>query len=362
MTKRKSHQGPMTADEREVARAAASEWQAAHGLSNKEVGGIIGCSAALWSQIKNSNGIYAGEAADRYLRVAIEAMREHEIRKPKPEGEFVETRLARQVLMVCEMARTCESIGLIVAPSGMGKSAALMQHVQARQPRACYINGGQAVRDPRALMHELSRKTRAGHGHRSVARHFEEIRDILATYRAGGKADPFVIVIDEAQALSPRSLDLLRNLHDDGDARPCLILAGTWSLDDELNRRDRLAGGYEQIRSRSQTQLRIAEGAQVDAEDVRRIAEATVASLGWTGTLSDGALRMLTDLAGKPGHLRNVVVRLRTVQQWAELSYIEPTFDIYQIDYVAPMNGGKCQLDHSRRGKPNTGTAARAAG
>jgi DNA transposition AAA+ family ATPase len=352
----------MTAQERESARATVTEWQAAEGWSNREIGSVIGCSAALWSQIKNSNAIYAGEAADRYLRVALEAMREAQAREVTPESEFVETSIARRVLLVCELARQCESIGLVVAPSGVGKSAALMQHVKARQPRACYINGGQAVRAPKSLMHELGRQVRAGKGDRSVSRHFRAIRNVLAGYRAGGKADPFTIVIDEAQSLAPRTLDLLRNLHDDPDARPSLILAGTWSLDAELNRRDRLAGGYEQIRSRSQTQYMMPEGTAIDAADVEAIAAATCRSLGHKAKLSKAAVRMLTDLAQQPGHFRNVVIRLRTVQQYAEVRGQTPRFTADEIDYVAPMNGGTCQLDHSRRGKPNTGTAARAAG
>jgi hypothetical protein len=141
---------------------------------------------------------------------------------------------------------------------------------------------------------------------------------------------------------------MLRNLHDDMAARPSIVLAGSWHLDTELRRTDRLAGGYEQIRSRCQHQMTIPAGAEMAEDDVRLIVKACLYAMGvQRPKLSAAAMRLLVELAGQPGALRNVVTRLRTVRHYAGLVGVEPTWSAQQIDYVAPLNGGACQMPDS---------------
>ncbi|MFW6125437.1 MAG: AAA family ATPase, partial [Pirellulales bacterium] len=303
-------------------------------LSDTAVARIAGCSRSTFSQIKNQK--YSGDP-DKYLKSLAFWLDEREIRRQTPTTEYAETGIGRLIMTVCRRAADMPSIGLIVTPSGLGKTVALAEFTRRRGDDVIYIQAGEVVAAKRALLIELA--TALGEPppiKATLSRIWTDVRRKLAGRYAGGRGRSTLIVIDEATTLRPATLNMLRNLHDDPRCRPGLVLADTWRMDEELHSGRGLPGGYEQLRSRAGAQLRWSHKRAVPTADVRAVAETVLKSLGRNRRLSDAAYKYLTKLAQREGKLRNVVHRL-----WAchDIGGDQADYSVAQLDYVADMVG-----------------------
>ena len=170
---------------------------------------------------------------------------------------------------------------------------------------------------------------------------------------AGGQAAPITILVDEATAVQPAAVNLLRSLHDDPITRCPLVLADTWRLDAQLHSHRGLPGGYEQLRSRAGAQVQWRTDRPVPIEDVEAVAASVLRSIDVEKRLTRQAVRFLHEqVANRPvrnggraalelrdGALRNVMQRLHAVADVAEAVGGEPTFCVAELDYVAGLVG-----------------------
>jgi hypothetical protein len=335
----------LTDRQREEVLASLRGLQAAEGLSNAAVSRVLRCSRSTWSQI--SRGLYQGDA-DRYLLRSRQWMTERLERAEAPLAEFVETSVGKRILAVCQRAWSVPCIGRVVTPAGCGKTSALLEFVRRRGDRAIYLQAGEAFSTRQGLISELAERLKIPVRSRSTsASLYRQVRDRLAGYYAGGAADPFCLLVDEATTLQPRALNVLRNLHDDRQVRLAVILADTWRLDAELHSRHGLPGGYEQLRGRCGAVYALPLAEAVSPGDVRLVAEAVLEAVGFEGRLPAESLKYLVSLAAEDGRLWNVVHRIWAVHDLAEQTRCEAQFTIAQLDFAAPLVGAACRMEHA---------------
>ncbi len=339
-----AREGELTATERERILKRVVEIQAAEEISDAAVARIIGCGRSTFSQIRR--GRYKGDT-QRYLRKARQWLEDRDARAATPRTEYVETTVGRLIMTVCRRAWQMPCIGLVITPSGAGKTSALTEFARRRGERAMYIQAGQAASSMLGLIGEIAERlglATAGARY-GVAGLYRMVRQRLAGYYAGGKADPYILLIDEATTLRPSVINMLRNLHDEPCCRAAIVLADTWRLDAELHSKAGMAGGYEQLRSRSGAQYQLRPDVEISAKDVRLVADATLRSIGVSKPLSAAAYKYLHKVAQADGKLRNVAHRIHAVSDVAPEG-TAPSWSVHQLDYVATMVGAECQIEH----------------
>ncbi len=321
---------------------AVTELQAAENISNREIGRIIGCSTAVWSQIVNSK--YSGDV-DKYL-TAADAWLGDRGRREAPVGDYVETQIGKWIQTVCRRAATMPCIGLIVTRSGAGKSAALTNYARRSDSlRTIYLQAGEMHSTKAALVSRLSDAVGITNSRRSAAcRRYDRLREHLAGLYSGGKAAPVLIIVDEATTLHPSAINMLRNLHDDPAVRAGIVLADTWRLDGELRRRNRMTGGYEQLRSRCGAQYLMTADTEIARQDVQAVTNSILKSLGRSRPLAATSYSYLHRLAQSPGAFRNILHRLHAVCDLAAGSGVKPTWSVAELDYAAVIVGGQCEM------------------
>jgi len=304
---------------------------------------VLRCSRSTWSLIQA--GKYRGDI-DRYLRRAVQWMADRLARAEAPQADYVPTKIGRYIMKVCQRAWSVPTIGVVVTPSGAGKTAALMEYARRRGDRAQYIPAGKAISTMQGLISELAGRLHVPVTTRSTsATLYRSVRDALADYYAAGKGDPFVIIVDEATTLRARAKNMLRNLHDDPAVRCAVVLADTARLNVDLNNRSGRAL-YEQLRSRSGAQFLMTVDEEIAAEDVRAVADSILKSLDCKRALHRDSYKFLHSLAQAEGKLRNVAYRLHAVHDVAGEVGQAPTYSVAELDFVADLVGGKRQLRH----------------
>lgn len=354
-------EGELTRKEQDAIRIKLLEIEAAEGITIKQMAKILGCSQSVWSQIRRN--LYIGDA-ERYLLRGRRWMTERTEQSKLPEADYIETADGRNILKICQRAWALPCIGKVVLDSGAGKTTALKEFARRKGGRAVYLQCGEAASSKRGFLMELGRALGVLTHRASVADLYRRIKDRLADAYAGGKQTPFCLLIDEATTLSPACLNILRNLHDDEQVRCAVILADTRRLDSELSRRAGIAGGYEQLRSRFGAVYAPPINRKTSKGDVFNVAHSIVSAMGFRGKLPDPSVKFLHRLAQEAGRLRNVVYRLKTVADLAEAAKVNPTYCVAELDFVAALVGGTCELEHRQSpfGKKPESTAMRKAG
>ncbi len=339
MVKATDGDGPLTAAQRRKIIADIEELLATdEKLTTRVVARNIGCGRSTLSQLLS--GKYKG-TGDKYLRAGCRWMADRADRAKTPQAAYVRTSVGDYILTVCRRAADGPCIGQVVTPSGAGKTAALMEFARARGDRAVYLQAGYAFSSPGGLIGELARKLRIVITTRSTsATLYAQIRDKLADYYAGGRGDPFVVLVDEATTLRPTALNTLRNLHDDPACRVAIVLADTGRLTRELTKRGGWAM-YEQLRSRFGAAYLLGIDEEIPLADVQAVADSALAGLGHTRKLSKRAYEYLRRIAQDDGKLRNVVYRLHAVDWTARSAKIVPAFSAAELDFVADLVGAE---------------------
>ena len=114
-----------------------------------------------------------------------------------------------------------------------------------------------------------------------------------------------LLIIDEAQHMTPAALDQIRGIHD--AARVGLALLGSQAIYASLIGGES-AGTLERLRSRIGKQLGLQGATQGDVEAI---------AFAW-GISSKGSVKLLVDISGKAGGLRGVVKALRLAAMQAD--------------------------------------------
>jgi len=326
------------------------EAQAADGISNETIAQILQCSSSTWSQIRN--GKYAGDT-ESYLRAARSWLDRKALGAEVPDTTFVKTSIAHQIMMVCSRAWSMPTVGLVITPTGLGKTSALREVKRTHGRRCIYVQAGQMMRTPLGLLGELALQLNVSVPPTTCGSAiYQQVRSRLAGMYAKGLADSPLVLIDEATTLTPGALNMLRNLHDDPACRPGIVLADTWRLDRELKtRRVRgMAGGYEQLTGRSGVAFSMDARSEIRQADVTKVAKSIMASIGFDGRVGPSTYAYLASLARRAGGFRNVLHRLWVCNDLAENLGHKARFTVEELDAVAPMVGDECTMEHSAPG------------
>jgi len=199
-------------------------------LRHADVANELGYSPSTLSQFLN--GLYQG-SNENLARTTNDWMERHARRQAAalPEN-FIDTKIAGEMHSLIDAAMTTNSILVIVAPSGSGKS--LVLDVESTKQRGPMIT---ALADdtPRTFLGKLSRKIGVTTAGSTAELHERVIAKLTGTNRA--------LFVDEAQLLKPSILTRLRSIHDLSSIP--IVLAGTSeilaSIDDRRDGKGQLA-------------------------------------------------------------------------------------------------------------------------
>lgn len=260
-------------------------------LSQAEVSGRAGMSPTTLSRWLQ--GTYAGDSAEIEAKLArwLDAdAAEQETRRVMPDGPgFVRTVAAERILEALGYAQVAPDNVAIYGAPGTGKTATIAEYARQR-PNVFVATMSPASASVVTCLQEVAAALGLGEVKGGASILYREIcRDLRVTHRRA------LLVIDEAQHLSPAALDQLRAISDAVEVG--LALVGNENV------YSRFAAGtanMAQLHSRMGRKLRLAKPSK---RDVLALAEGWRVPAACTGTL--------IELAGRPGALRGVVKTIR---------------------------------------------------
>ena len=244
--------------------AALLKYQEEKAVSQTTLGRAIGVSGPVISTFLQKN--YKGdvEKIARQIRdfLALELEREQVFKSP----QFINTRQARNVTLVCQMAHTYGFLGLVLARAGLGKTTALQEYKETHS-NVAMITASTWNCSRGAIASLLGRAVR-------VSSTYSNLTDVveLILHKLGSGA---LIIIDEAQHLPRETLDGIRYIHD--MAHIGIVFSGTLQVAARLVDK-RVGINYEQLASRVGIRRTLAE--KVTRDDVRKILEQAIPNAG----------------------------------------------------------------------------------
>jgi DNA transposition AAA+ family ATPase len=203
------------------------------GINQSTVAKALDISSGTLSQYLS--GSYPGNLTK--IEEGIKAFLELRREKRKTQKHilpFVKTSVAKKFYDVCRMVHTEQDMGVAYGPSGVGKTSAAKEYTRLN-PKTILIeaDAGYTARD---LMRELHRKFGDGRG--TIHEMFEDVVTKISPDR--------LIIVDEAENLPTRALELLRRIHD--KAGIGILLCGMPRLLANLRgKRNELAQLYSRI-------------------------------------------------------------------------------------------------------------------
>lgn len=234
-------------------RAELKEIMEQRGLSQIAISRGLGVSAGLLSQW--FSGQYKGDVAkiDDSIRGFLERQKERLIGSKRKFPFFAMTTVAKrgyEVLRICHL--DC-IMGLLYGEAGLGKTELIREYVKSNSD-AILIEAdlGYTARD---VFHEICKKLKIDirgsiHAHMEV---------IISALKDSGR----LIIIDEAENLPIRALDLIRRIHD--KAGVGIVLVGKPVLRDNITRNK---VEYLQIASRISMASRLDALTNADTRDI----------------------------------------------------------------------------------------------
>ena len=205
------------------------------GLSQAAVARALGVSTAAVSTFLKGN--YAGNVAEFENKIRGFLALQAERQKGAKQGlKYVATPSAQQMYLLIRMAHTeCEPVALY-GGAGLGKTAALKEY--ARQNKDSVLIETDPSFTARVLVVEIAKEIGVGVS--------GSLNDILADIVAKLKGSGRVLLIDEAELLPLRALEVIRRIHD--KAGVGVVLAGMPRLLQNLmGRRGELKQLYSRI-------------------------------------------------------------------------------------------------------------------
>ncbi|KNC89636.1 AAA family ATPase [Trabulsiella odontotermitis] len=183
------------------------------GYTQKKVATKTGLSTAVISQY--INGVYSGNIANVEAALADFISREEDRSKRREVKEcFVKTQLAGRMLGLIGNTHTDGDIGVIYGPAGMGKSMALREY--AATNKGVILIEADPGYTAKVLLQELCARL----GVKKTGNIHELSEECIQALNGTG----WVILVDEAELLPYRALEVLRRIHDRSGV--AIVLAG----------------------------------------------------------------------------------------------------------------------------------------
>ncbi|EKK8889459.1 AAA family ATPase [Salmonella enterica] len=241
------------------------------GYTQKKIATKTGLSTAVISQYLN--GIYNGNIKNIEDILSDFILREEErARRRGVKERFVHTQLADIALALISDTHMDGEIGVIYGPAGMGKSMVLRQH--ASTSKGVILIEADPGYTAKVLLQELCVRLgvkKTGNIHKLSEECIQELN-----------GTGWVILVDEAELLPYRALEVLRRIHDRSGV--ALVLAGMPRL---LINLKGSRGEYAQLYSRVGMALDIeAHKAESEADDFNIILASLLGTAVGTNYLS----------------------------------------------------------------------------
>jgi DNA transposition AAA+ family ATPase len=234
-------------------RESFEAWRERTGRTLSYVSRATGVSSAALSQWRT--GKYVGDSKKIDDQVASFLRRERD----KSDGDlkrapFVMTSVAKRIFVVLRDCHIQSLVGVIVANAGDGKTYAIQEYCR-RNRDAILVEADQGYTSL-ALFTMLHRVLGSHTGKESM---HETVEGVIDRLRDSGR----MIIVDEAENLPVKALDLLRRVYD--KAGVGIVLAGMPRL--EANLRGK-CGELAQLHSRVGFFAKLAGITERDAEDI----------------------------------------------------------------------------------------------
>ncbi len=253
----------------------------AQGLTASAVARSLGISASALSQWLDDK--YAGNVSriDRAVNSFLRRQQER-ARLPRFKQVFVETSVVHKVWEVFRLCHLDGEIGVIVGEAGVGKTVAAREYAR-QNPDVIFVEADLGY-TARSLFHELARHL----GFMPSGTIHDVFEDVVERLRGSER----LIIVDEAEHLPYRALELLRRVYD--KAGVGIVLMGMPRLLANLRGH---RGEYRQLYSRVGIYASVE---RISLDDATAIVEAVVPGANglskafWQN--SHGNTRVLTKL------------------------------------------------------------------
>lgn len=183
-------------------------------------------------------GSYTGRVSS-FLKPMLQAIKNIESRKSIAETPYIPSSVNRMVTTACQRARKYCSFSVVTAEVGLGKTRAAREYT-AEHTNTLMLDGFPQM-SPSSLLNSLMHWLHIDCGNSRVNRErkLELVMDELKKIDA-------LIILDEAETVSPRTLEHLRRIHDISNVG--VVLTGTAKLHMLISP---VGGQFDQIRSRT---------------------------------------------------------------------------------------------------------------
>lgn len=215
-----------------MSKALLQQYKEDHGLSQAKIATLLGLSSATVSQYLN--GSYSGDvdAVDKKVREMIERAKD---KAQDVKTGFVQTATARNIMEVCSMAHSMKDINLVIGDAGLGKTMAVKEYSNTIEN--VILIETEPTFSPKVMLVELCNKlgitvSRSNH---------DNIAGIIDKLTGSDR----LLIIDEAELLSYKCLEIIRRIHDKSGVG--VVLVGMPRLRANLRGK---RGEYKQLYSR----------------------------------------------------------------------------------------------------------------
>lgn len=241
----------------------------AHGFSQAQIAAQLGKSPATINQYLN--GKYKGdiEALNRAVAQLIER---YKTKSKEMQADFIPTPTAKRILELCALAHAVGDIHLLIGEAGLGKTIALKEY--------CARNDGVLLLEvdptysPKVLLGQICQSL----GVLSARTNHAMFDAVVEKLKGSGR----LLIIDEAELLNTRALEILRRIHDRTGIG--VVLAGMPRLRANLKG---ARGEFKQLYSRVGMCLDIKD--KLPVEDLTALIVANIGDSQQIGTLIEAS-------------------------------------------------------------------------
>ncbi|ROO28227.1 AAA family ATPase [Salinisphaera orenii] len=277
--------------------AAVRDEMEAGSLSQAAVARETGLSASALNQ--RLKGVYRGDnaAVDAKLSRWLDARRERRSADAQmPEAPaWVQTPSARRIRSALSYAQIAGDIAVIYGGAGVGKTSTAHEY-QRQAPNVWIVTMTPATAVVGAALERIALAIGLRPSGRASRIEGEIIERLQGTQG--------LLIIDEAQHLAPRALEAIRSLQDATGVGVAIL--GNQVVYTQLTGGNRSIG-FAQLFSRIGKRVSLNRPTQADVDAL---------ATAWGVTATD-AVRLLRDIAKKPGALRAVTKTMRLASMFA---------------------------------------------
>jgi hypothetical protein len=279
--------------------ARITDYMLEHRLTRAEMARRLGLPVPTFA--KYLDGRHKDSQPRQVEAAWVALVQRTELVERQRQKKFLQLKSSAIVMERCEEARLEKELVILYGPPGISKTFSLREYVRRKadesDPKILLVTAN-SVTTPKALLESLCRLL-ALPTQKVTHVLLERVLDRL-------NVDPHLILVDEANHLDVRSLELLRHIHDMTECG--MVLVGTKRLHDLFTNGGRKSQDLEQLWSRVGIHdllpgLSSAEVRQIARASLGQISEATLVEMERT---TRGSARRLVKLVPRLKRLKEL--------------------------------------------------------